>query len=154
MSRQASERDDRQPPRPLRLTLRSMSADPSLVALIEERATKLQKFYDRLVGCSVVLERLGNHGAPQFEVLVDLRVPGGEPLISHGRHAEARAAIHDAFDASRRRLEDYARRQRGAVKTHREQPVNRPPRRGAAKPHDTHRNDTERGTGAGSADQF
>jgi hypothetical protein len=31
---------------------------------------------------------------------------------------DAYIAVHRAFDAARRRLEDFAREQRGAVKTH------------------------------------
>ena len=33
-------------------------------------------------------------------------------------HRYARVAIHEAFDVARRRLQDFARRHRGAVKTH------------------------------------
>jgi cold shock CspA family protein len=33
-------------------------------------------------------------------------------------HRYGRVAIHEAFDAARRRLEDFAREQRGAVKAH------------------------------------
>ena len=35
-----------------------------------------------------------------------------------GAHRYATVAVHEAFDAARRRLEDFAREQRGAVKTH------------------------------------
>jgi cold shock CspA family protein len=69
-------------------------------------------------------------------------VPGGGPIVVsheptlHGRakdveeeahhketeiegvHRYASVAVHDAFDAARRRLEDFAREQRGAVKAH------------------------------------
>lgn len=37
----------------------------------------------------------------------------------HGAHANVYVAIRDAFNAAGRQLRDYARRQSGAVKTHR-----------------------------------
>jgi hypothetical protein len=33
-------------------------------------------------------------------------------------HKDVVVAIHDAFDVARRRLEDFARRQRADIKTH------------------------------------
>jgi cold shock CspA family protein len=47
----------------------------------------------------------------------------GKPCIRGDHHAvdeDLYVAIRDAFDAARRRLEDYAGRQRGAVKSHEE----------------------------------
>ncbi|HXV83474.1 MAG TPA: HPF/RaiA family ribosome-associated protein [Candidatus Binatia bacterium] len=82
-----------------------------------------------------------------YEVRIDLTVPGGELVInrspkrlkaaksslaeqpettlieSHepsklGAHADVYVAIRDAFNAASRKLQDYARRQSGAVKLH------------------------------------
>ena len=71
-----------------------------------------------------------------------MTVPGGAPIVVnheptlHGGlkdaesgaqhkdaevaavHRYARVAVHEAFDAARRRLEDFAREQRGMVKVH------------------------------------
>jgi hypothetical protein len=70
-----------------------------------------------------------------MHVRIELAVPGEDVIVNHepapdttarsasrksdepdGRHKDAHVAIHDAFDAARRRLEDLARRQRGDVK--------------------------------------
>ena len=82
-----------------------------------------------------------------YEVRIDLAVPGGELVINrwpkrlkaaksslierpeteliesherskHGSHADVYVAIRDAFNAAGRKLQDYARRQRGSVKLH------------------------------------
>jgi len=50
-------------------------------------------------------------------------VPGGELVANrepdeHHAYSDVYVAIRDAFDAMRRQLEDYARRQRGQVKEH------------------------------------
>lgn len=84
----------------------------------------------------------------QYHVRIDLTVPGGELVIKraprlvtgrplryrkppedadqqesrelskHAAHDDIQLAIRDAFDAARRRLQDYARRRRGMVKVH------------------------------------
>ena len=86
-----------------------------------------------------------------YEVRIDLTVPGGELVINrspkrlkaaksglaeppetklieshkpskHGAHADVYVAIRDAFNAAGRKLQDYARRQSGAVKLHESPP--------------------------------
>ncbi len=88
-----------------------------------------------------------HHQGKAFEVTIDLTVPGGELVINrapkrleaaklrlaerserelaerhepskHAAHEDVYVAIRDAFNAAGRRLQDYARRQSGAVKVH------------------------------------
>ena len=54
---------------------------------------------------------------------VDLKVPEGEIVVgrdpeAHHAHEDVYVAIHDAFDATRRLLEDHVRQGRGDVKLH------------------------------------
>ena len=99
---------------------------------MHERAKKLERFYDRIMGCHVVLEAPHQHHRKGqiYSVTVDLKVPGGELVAESGgvdhAHEDLRVAIRDAFDALARRLEDYARRQRGEVKS-RPAPLERAP---------------------------
>ncbi len=85
-------------------------------AVIRERAAHLEHFFPSLKGCSVLVEGPGKHhrrGGP-FNVQIDLRVPGGEPLVvSRQNEAELRVAVRSAFDAAIRQLADFARVQRG-----------------------------------------
>jgi cold shock CspA family protein len=58
-----------------------------------------------------------------FRVRVDLKVPGGEIVVgrdpeAHHTHEDVYVAIRDAFDATRRLLEDHVRQGRGDVKLH------------------------------------
>ena len=102
---------------PLQITLRNLEQSPALEANVREHAEKLEKFYDGIIGCSVVVEarhkhhRQGNH----YHVRIDLSVPGAKLVASrepHEHHAytDVYVAIRDAFDSMRRQLEDYARR--------------------------------------------
>lgn len=114
--------------RTLSLTTRGIDLASPIRALIEERARHLERFYPRLVGCSVLVQGPGGHhraGGP-FSVEIDLRVPGADPIVvTRQEAADLRAGIRASFAAAGRRLEDFARAQRGKVKRHRPQPTGR-----------------------------
>ena len=105
---------------PVSITARHLALPASIEALIHERAHKLETFYGRMVRCQVTVEGPGRHhrtGGP-FHVKIHMSVPGGELAVDRQTGEHLGAAIRDAFDAARRQLEDYARRQRGNVKLH------------------------------------
>ena len=101
-----------------------MPSSPSLEARVRDRAHKLERAYRHLIGCRVVIEAPSRSHIKGglFSVNIDLVVPGAELVINRGSsdhsHEDAFVAIRDAFDAARRRLEDFARRRRGDVKLH------------------------------------
>jgi cold shock CspA family protein len=126
---------------PLQITLRNVKATRQIELWIRVEAAKLETFYKRIMGCRVTVERLQSHaqGSP-YHVRIDLVVPGGkfvirhEPTLKtqarqygeteirkhlepHTQHKSLRTALKDAFSAAARRLQDYARRQRGDVKS-------------------------------------
>jgi len=105
---------------PVQVTLRDISPSEAVEGYIRERAAKLDEFYDRIMSCRVVVEAPVRHhrkGGP-FKVRIDLTVPGDELVVNKQSDEDLYVAIREAFDAIRRRLEDYVRRQRGSVKTH------------------------------------
>ena len=108
---------------PLQITLRDMPASAALEDHIREKAAKLERFYPPLMGCRVVVElpHKHKHKGKQFNVRIDLTVPGGEIVINHDQSEDVYVALRDAFEAAKRKLEDYGRRQRGDVKTHENQ---------------------------------
>lgn len=117
---------------PLQITLRNMEHSDALEAKIRERAAGLDKFYDRIMSCRVVVEQhhRHHHQGNLYHVRVDLTVPGGELVVrrepdAHHTHEDAYVAVRDAFDAARRELEDYARRRRSDVKLHEAPPHGR-----------------------------
>ena len=110
---------------PLQISFRDIPPSAAVEAKIRERADKLERYYDRIMGCRVVVEAPHgrHHQGKLFHVRVDLTVPGSELVVSrepaqHHAHEDVFVAIRDAFDAAQRQLADYARRQRGATKMH------------------------------------
>lgn len=109
---------------PLQITGRDLTLSASLESEIRDRAGKLELFCDKIMRCKVVLEGPAQHhrkGGP-FKVRIDLTVPGSELVVNHQSDEDLYVAVRDAFDAARRQLEDYVRRQRGDVKAHAEPP--------------------------------
>ena len=128
---------------PLQVTFRNMEPSSGVEEWIRAGADQLESFYSQIMGCHVTVEIPHHHRIKSalYHVRIDLRVPGGELVIkreSNPRnqarqagtnavtkhlekevlHKNVRVAIDDAFRAADRRLQDYARRQRGCVKTH------------------------------------
>lgn len=104
---------------PLQVTARDFALSEAAEADIRAKAGQLDQYYDGIIGCRVVVESpVRHHRKGPFTVRIDLSVPGAEVVVDRQADADLYVAIRDAFDAARRRLEDYARRQRGTVKTH------------------------------------
>jgi len=105
---------------PVQVTYRGMDSSAALETSVRERAAKLEQFHPRLTSCRVVIEEAGRHQRKgrQFVVRVDLTAPGGEVAVNHEHDEDVYVALRGAFDAARRKLEDFAREQRGDVKHH------------------------------------
>jgi len=105
-------------------TFHGFERSPAIEAKALEYAKRLDRFADRIMGCRVDIEQTGqhHHQGRMYRVRINLTVPGGEIAVDRDpgkdhRHEDVYVALHDAFEAARRRLED---RERG-WKTHREQ---------------------------------
>ena len=134
----------------LQVTFRHMEPLSVAETWIQEEAAKLETFYNRIMRCHVIVEVPHSHHrkGSQYQVRIDLTVPGGEIVIKHApslskrpwqegqveltkgleldaEHKSLRQAINDAFRAAGRRLQDYARRQHGDVKHHERMPQTR-----------------------------
>jgi ribosomal subunit interface protein len=108
---------------PLQITARDISLSEAAEDDIRAKAANLDTYYDGIMSCRVVVEGpVRHHRKGPFTVRIDLTVPGAELVVDRHADADLYVAIRDAFDAARRRLEDYARRQRGDVKSHEETP--------------------------------
>lgn len=110
---------------PVQIVFRNMGPSAAVEAKVRERMEKLEKTYDHIMSCRVVVEESHrhHHQGNLYQVRVDVKVPGDELVVSHASdahqaHEDVYVAIRDAFDATRRQLEDYARRRRGHIKTH------------------------------------
>jgi len=128
---------------PVQTTFRNLRPSIAIEEQIGAEVAKLATFYDWITNCRVVVELPHKHhqSGRHYHIRIDLTVPGEELVVMHepsrhstlqrmevakGRkdlevdapHNDLYVAIRDAFAAARRRLQDYARRQRGAVKVH------------------------------------
>ena len=105
---------------PLQVTFRDIPASDAVEARIREKAEKLNRFYDRIMACRVVVEmpQRHKHQGKLHSVRIDLTVPGAELVANHALDEDVYVAIRDAFTAITRQLEDHVQRQRGDVKTH------------------------------------
>jgi cold shock CspA family protein/ribosome-associated translation inhibitor RaiA len=104
-----------------------MPHSDAIEAKIIEKSVKLEKFYDRIMGCRVVVEETQrrHHQGNVYSVRIDITVPGKELAVSRQESADAYVAVRDAFDTAARLLEEHSRQQRGVVKSHAEPPVGR-----------------------------
>jgi ribosome-associated translation inhibitor RaiA len=105
---------------PLQIVMRDIPHSDAVEADIRSRVEKLDQFYPDIMRCRVVVELDGKHKhqGKQFNVRIDMTVPGSEIVVDRERGEDLYVVLRDAFDAAKRRLEDFARRQRGEVKTH------------------------------------
>lgn len=114
---------------PLQVVFHDLQPSEAIEARIQEKAEKLDQFYDQIMKCRVVVEapHRHHHKGKLYSVRINVTVPDEELVVSrnpgkHHAHEDVYVAIRDAFDAMRRQLEDYARRRRGKVKRHEEAP--------------------------------
>ena len=112
---------------PLELAFHNMAPSSALAAAAQQQVRRLEKFYDHIIGCRVVIEmphkshRKGQN-APDVHVL--LRVPGREIVVRRElaragskKSADAYAVLREAFQAMQQCLKDFRQQQRGEVKT-------------------------------------
>lgn len=128
---------------PLQISYRRVKPTEQIEEWIRSEAEKLDTFYNHVMACRVAVEVPHRHHrkGESYHVRIDVRVPGGEVVVNrepslagdvrHLREKTARkqmeleaaqknlhSAIKTAFRTVERRLQDYARCQRGDVKIH------------------------------------
>lgn len=111
---------------PLEITFKNMPPSPAVETQVRTLAEKLERFSEHIIRCRVVIEapQRRHHQGGLFRVGLTLTTPHRKRIVVNRRHPkdhayeDAHVAIHDAFTAAARRLEDVVRRQDGAVKFH------------------------------------
>jgi cold shock CspA family protein len=104
---------------PIHLSSKGVTLAPDQEALIRAAVSNLERFFERLVACHVVVStsRPRPGGNPvTWTFRLGLTVPGGVLTVTRQAKPSFREALEGAFDAARRRLQDYARELRGDVK--------------------------------------
>jgi Sigma 54 modulation protein / S30EA ribosomal protein len=117
-------------------TFRGIERSEALDRLVRSEARKLERFFERIVSCRVLIERAHQHhqrGSP-FHVRIELGVPGTEIVVNNlpglqvppetddgplerRKSAEvdaplkdAQLAVREAFRKAGRQLQEYAQR--------------------------------------------
>lgn len=100
---------------PVEITFKEIERSPAVEARIHELTAKLERVFDRVIRCDVMVETPHRHQTKgrHFHVRVRLTVPGGEIVASHdpgpdGSHEDVYVALRDTFNAAKRQLEDHA----------------------------------------------
>ena len=81
----------------LQITFRNMPPSPAIEDTIREKADKLDSYYDRILGCRVVVEapHRRHHKGKAYLVRIDLTVPGGELVVNRARNPLNAAKLRD-----------------------------------------------------------
>ena len=111
--------------KPLDITFRHMDPSPAVEERIREKVDELERCFDRIVGCRVVVEQDHRHHRQGnlFRIRLDITLPGKEIAVNrkgpkNQAHQDVYVAIRDTFAAAKRQIEDHARIRRGKVKSH------------------------------------
>ena len=109
---------------PLQITARNFKMTDAIESEIRQKAGKLDRFYDRITRCRVVVESPHCHKnkGRLHDLHIYLTVPGTELVVKREQREDLYVAIRDTFNAACRKMDDYKRKQRGDVKHHEEAP--------------------------------
>lgn len=108
---------------PLQITFRDVPHAEELEARVRKDASKLERFYQDIMSCRVVIDkpqrrhRTGNF----YHVRIDVSVRDDELIVNRepgdrDAHIDPYVSIRDAFAAMERKLLDYAQKKRLEVK--------------------------------------
>ena len=109
---------------PVKIAFHGIDKSDAVETRIMEKVEKLERYFDRITGCRVVVEKhhashsnMNTNGQP-FHVSVVLEVPGNELVVKRDPkdrnslkdHEDINIALRDAFNAMERQLKEYVSR--------------------------------------------
>ncbi len=105
----------------LQIHFLDMEPSPAIETRIRKWADRLTRYSGDIQNCQVWVESPHGHHrkGDLYGVRIRLTVPGEEIAVDlQPSEEEVHLCIRKAFDAARRKLQDYERRRRGQVKAH------------------------------------
>ncbi len=95
---------------PLQVTFRDLPPSLALDEKIREKAARLHALSDRITRFRITLERRHRHPRQgrEYNVRIDLHVPGREIVVTHEHDEDVYVALRDAFEAAERQLKQAA----------------------------------------------
>lgn len=110
---------------PAEIVFRDIPRSEALEKNIRERIKKLEKMFDHITSCNVIIEETHQHKhqGKLFHVRINVHVPDKELVVSREKHDKQEhedpyIAVRDAFNAMQRQLDDHSRKMRRDVKLH------------------------------------
>ena len=109
---------------PVEISSRNIELSGEMESLIREKVKKLENFYNGMIGCRIMVDvpHRRRQKGDQFNVRIDMTVPGGELVVKKEYQEDLHVAVTNAFNAAERQLKEFAERQRRDVKVHEERP--------------------------------
>ncbi len=104
---------------PLDIAIRGIRPSEAVEAKVRRRASGLERYSKRISRCEVWIEadRAHHRKGPVYGARIRLTVPEEEIVVDlQPEEEDVFAAIRLAFDAARRRLQDYERRWPGRLR--------------------------------------
>lgn len=108
---------------PLKIDYKNFENHPDLNPIIEEQVERLEKYFDRITSCHVIISKPHNRhlNGNVYHVHIDLHIPGSVVAVTReperdGRHDDVGLAIRDAFKTAKRNLQTYIDKLRKEVK--------------------------------------
>lgn len=116
---------------PVEIDFQGLAGTPELQASIRDHVAELERRFDRVTACRVVVKGPGAHHREGglYEINIRLALPDGREVnvartpVADERHSDPAFALNDAFKRARRQLQDNAREIKGHVKQHQNQPI-------------------------------
>jgi ribosome-associated translation inhibitor RaiA len=111
----------------LEINFHGIEKSDALEAKIREKFNKLQRYFDRMSACRVVLEAPHRNSAKAkaFLVKIEISVPGQKPIIVHHEREgsspqdELGLLLRDGFEAATRRVDELSNKLAGRARTER-----------------------------------
>jgi ribosome-associated translation inhibitor RaiA/cold shock CspA family protein len=112
---------------PLEIAFEGLEPSETVAARVRQEASKLEHFYHRITSCRVVIDKPHQHHQKgnSYYVRIHVTLPGGGDVVvsrdpgNRRAHSDVYNAIHDAFAAAKRQLQEAVRKRQALMK-HRE----------------------------------
>jgi ribosomal subunit interface protein len=107
---------------PLKINFTDFSSSPAVTDAIERKASKIERFHDRVTSCDVFVSAPHQHEKKKiYHIRIHLVIPGKEFVVNRETeknyaHHDIYIAIRDAFDALYRQLEAHSTKRQESFK--------------------------------------
>ena len=98
----------------VQVTFHNIEHSDAIESDIRNRVEKLSALYNRMIGCRVVVDSPHrNHAKGKtYSIKIEMALPGQELVVNREPVGDFQHAVSEAFDVAKRRLKDFADKQR------------------------------------------